>query len=354
MIFNYGRREVANYLIANALFWIERYGLDGLRVDAVASMLYLDYSRKPGEWIPNRHGGNENLEAIDFLRRMNELVYGHHPEAATMAEESTAWPGVSRPTNWGGLGFGYKWNMGWMHDTLRYIQHEPVHRKHHHNDLTFGLSYAFSENYVLPISHDEVVHGKGSLLARMPGDPWQRFANLRAYLGFQWTHPGKKLLFMGCEIAQEREWNHDASLDWHLLASPAHSGIQALVRELNRVYRATPALYVRDCEPTGFEWVDGGDAENSVLSFLRVGNGEDPPVLVVCNFTPVVRARYRVGVPRAGVWREILNTDAEAYGGSGTVLRGDAVAEDIPAHGRAHSVNLTLPPLATLVLQAAI
>ena len=353
LVFNYGRREVANYLTANALFWFDRYGVDGLRVDAVASMLYLDYSRKPGEWIPNREGGNENLEAVDFLRRVNELVYARHPGAATIAEESTAWPGVSRPTQSGGLGFGYKWNMGWMHDTLRYIQQEPVHRKHHHNDLTLGLSYAFSENYILPLSHDEVVHGKGSLLGRMQGDPWQRFANLRAYFGFQWTHPGKKLLFMGCEIAQEREWNHDASLDWHLLASPAHRGVQALVRDLNRVYRETPALHARDCEPSGFEWVDGGDARNSVLSFLRLGNDGDAPVLVVCNFTPVVRARYRVGVPRPGTWRELLNTDAEGYGGSGVVLRGDVTADEVTAHGRPHSVNLTLPPLATLVLQLA-
>ncbi len=351
LIFNYGRREVQNYLIANALFWLDRYHIDGLRVDAVASMLYLDYSRKPGEWIPNRFGGNENLEAVAFLRKLNELVFSRHHGATTVAEESTAWPGVSRPTYDGGLGFGYKWNMGWMHDTLRYMQQDPVNRKYHHNDITFGLVYAWDENFVLPLSHDEVVHGKGSLLSRMPGDPWQRFANLRAYFGFQWAHPGKKLLFMGGEFAQEREWNHDHSLDWHLLDYGPHRGIQALIRDLNRVYRQTPALHLLDCDRAGFEWVDLNDAENSVFTFLRLGPEGTRPVLVVMNMTPVVRALYRVGVPRPGHWREIMNTDNVRYGGSGVSLGGGANAEEISANGRPYSVGLTLPPLATLMLE---
>ena len=349
LIYNYGRREVANFLEANAHYWLDKFHIDGLRVDAVASMLYLDYSRQPGEWEPNRYGGRENLEAIDFLRKMNTTAYRDYPGIITIAEESTAWPQVSRPVDGGGLGFGYKWNMGWMHDTLKYIEQDPIHRRYHHDKLTFGLLYAWDENFVLPISHDEVVHGKGSLLGKMPGDRWQRFANMRAYLGFMWAHPGKKLLFMGCEFAQEREWTHDHSLDWHLLADPAHRGMQNLVRDLNEVYRTQPAMHQLDCSPDGFEWVDGGNANDSVLVFIRKGSEGIPPALVVCNFTPVVRHDYRVGVPQAGFWHEILNTDAAAYGGS-NVLNEERQADSIPAHGRAHSIALTLPPLAVCIL----
>jgi 1,4-alpha-glucan branching enzyme len=350
LIYNYGRKEVANYLFANALYWFDHFDIDGLRADAVASMLYLDYSRKAGEWLPNEFGGNENLAAIAFLKRLNELAYGAFPGIVTIAEESTAWPGVSRPTYLGGLGFGYKWNMGWMHDTLSYMSHEPIHRKYHHDQLTFGLLYAFSENFILPLSHDEVVHGKGSLLAKMPGDRWQKFANLRAYLGFMWGHPGKKLLFMGGEFAQTREWNHDRALDWHELGDPGHRGVQSLVRDLNALYRATPALYQKDGDPSGFEWVEANDGENSVLAFLRHADGA-PPALVVCNFTPVVRYGYRLGVPRGGQWRERLNTDATAYGGSGVGNLGLVKTEPVPSHGRPCSLSLTLPPLATLILE---
>jgi 1,4-alpha-glucan branching enzyme len=353
LIYNFGRQEVSNFLLASALFWLDRFHVDGLRVDAVASMLYLDYSRNAGEWIPNRFGGRENLEAVDFLKRMNELVFGGRPGATTIAEESTAWPGVSRPTYLGGLGFGFKWNMGWMHDTLRYMSKDPVHRRFHHHDLTFGLLYAFSENFVLPLSHDEVVHGKGSLLGKMPGDRWRKFANLRAYYGFMWTHPGKKLLFMGGEFGQEREWSHDRSLDWHLLADPAHAGLQALVRDLNGLYRGTPALHRCDCEPRGFEWIEASDTDNSVLAFLRRGDGADGDVAVVCNFTPIVRDNYRLGVPQGGWWRERLNTDAACYGGSNVGNGGGAMAEDEPWHGRPHSLRLTLPPLATVVFERA-
>jgi 1,4-alpha-glucan branching enzyme len=348
LIYNYGRREVANFLESNAHFWLDKFHIDGLRVDAVASMLYLDYSRDPGEWEPNRYGGRENLEAIDFLRRMNTTVYRDHPGIVTIAEESTAWPQVSRPVDGGGLGFGYKWNMGWMHDTLKYIEQDPIHRRYHHDKLTFGLLYAWDENFILPISHDEVVHGKGSLLAKMPGDRWQKFANLRAYLGFMWTHPGKKLLFMGCEFAQEREWTHDHSLDWHLLADPGHRGIQSLVRDLNEVYRNVPALHQRDCEASGFEWIDGGNADDSVLVYLRKGGEGVPPALVVANFTPVVRQDFRVGVPAGGVWTERLNTDAGAYGGS-NVLNGKRRADNVPAHGRGQSLSMTLAPLAVSI-----
>jgi 1,4-alpha-glucan branching enzyme len=348
LIYNYGRREVANFLESNAHFWLDKFHIDGLRVDAVASMLYLDYSRDPGEWEPNRYGGRENLEAIDFLRRMNTTVYRDHPGIVTIAEESTAWPQVSRPVDGGGLGFGYKWNMGWMHDTLKYIEQDPIHRRYHHDKLTFGLLYAWDENFILPISHDEVVHGKGSLLAKMPGDRWQKFANLRAYLGFMWTHPGKKLLFMGCEFAQEREWTHDHSLDWHLLADPGHRGIQSLVRDLNEVYRSVPALHLRDCEASGFEWIDGGNANDSVLVYLRKGGESVPPALVVANFTPVVRQDFRVGVPAGGVWTERLNTDAGAYGGS-NVLNGKRRADNVPAHGRGQSLSMTLAPLAVSI-----
>ncbi|WP_119678087.1 1,4-alpha-glucan branching protein GlgB [Indioceanicola profundi] len=356
-IYNFGRQEVANFLTANALHWIRNFHIDGLRVDAVASMLYLDYSRKQGEWVPNRFGGRENLEAIDFLRAMNELVYSKDEGAAggavTIAEESTAWPGVSRPTYVGGLGFGYKWNMGWMHDTLQYMQRDPIHRRFHHNDLTFGLLYAFSENFILPLSHDEVVHGKGSLLARMPGDAWQKFANLRAYFGFMWTHPGKKLLFMGGEFAQGREWNHDASLDWHLLDIDWHQGVQSAVRDLNRLYRDTPALHELDCEGNGFRWIKGNSADESILAFARFGKAPDQAggtAVVVCNFTPTVRQDYRVGLPEGGVWREVLNTDAAAYGGSGVGNPGGTAAESKEWDGQPFSAVFTVPPLGTMVL----
>jgi 1,4-alpha-glucan branching enzyme len=351
LIFNFGRREVANYLLANALFWLERYHLDALRVDAVASMLYLDYSREDGAWVPNRFGGRENLEAIEFLKRMNELLYARAPGATSFAEESTAWPGVSRPVYLGGLGFGYKWNMGWMNDTLRYMQHEPVHRKYHHHDLTFGLLYAFSENFVLPLSHDEVVHGKGSLLGRMPGDRWQKFANLRAYFAFMYAHPGKKLLFMGGELGQEREWNHDSSLDWHLLEDGMHGGVQRLVRDLNDAYRRLPALHELDCEPGGFEWIDTNDSEQSILSFLRKDRSGSRPVIAVCNFTPVPRPGYRIGVPLPGFYRELVNTDAAVYGGSGVGNLGGVEAEAQPWHGREYSIPVTAPPLGVVLFE---
>ena len=350
LIFNYGRREVTNYLLGNALFWLERFHLDGLRVDAVASMLYLDYSRKSGQWIPNAFGGNENLDAIVFLKRMNEITYREQPGITTVAEESTAWPAVSRPTYLGGLGFGFKWNMGWMNDTLRYMSLDPIHRRWHHNDLTFGLLYAFYENFVLPLSHDEVVHGKRSLLGRMPGDRWQRFANLRAYFGFMFGHPGKKLLFMGGEFAQEREWNHDQSLDWHLLNEPPHQGIHALIRDLNRTYREWPALHVHDCEPEGFEWLVVNDADHSVIAFLRRGGPSDRPVVVACNFTPVPQVGYRIGVPAPGRWRELLNTDSELYGGSNMGNRGGLMADALVWGNKPYSLNLTLPPLGTVML----
>ncbi|HEX6015183.1 MAG TPA: 1,4-alpha-glucan branching protein GlgB, partial [Geminicoccaceae bacterium] len=354
LIYNFGRREVANFLYSNGLYWLDQFHVDGLRVDAVASMLYLDYSRQPGQWIPNAYGGRENLDAIAFLHRLNELAYGEHPGAVTVAEESTAWPGVSRPVYLGGLGFGFKWNMGWMHDTLQYMSKEPVHRKFHHNNLTFGLLYAFSENFVLPISHDEVVHGKGSLINKMPGDDWQKAANLRAYLALMWTYPGKKLLFMGCEFGQWREWNHDASLDWHLLdEGPFHRGLQMLVRDLNRLYRERPALHELDCDPQGFEWIDCTDVEHSVVSWLRRARDPERHTITVCNFTPVPRHGYRIGVPRAGAYRERVNTDADLYGGSGMGNAGMVEAEPIPHHGRPASVCLTLPPLATLVLEPA-
>ena len=350
LIYNYGRREVTNFLLANALFWIERYHLDGLRVDAVASMLYLDYSREAGDWIPNRFGGRENLEAIDFIRRTNEAVFARNDGATTIAEESTSWPMVSRPTYLGGLGFGYKWNMGWMHDTLLYMSKEPVHRRYHHNQLTFGLLYAFTENFVLPLSHDEVVHGKGSLIGKMPGDDWQKFANLRAYYGFMWSMPGKKLLFMGGEFAQWREWNHDRGLDWQLLDEPRHRGIQSLVRDLNHLYRDEPALHELDCEPEGFDWIDGNDADQSILSYVRYSRHHGRVAVVVCNFTPIVRTDYRLGVPRGGYYRERVNTDAGEYGGSGVGNAGGRMAEQIPCHGKPFSLNLTVPPLATLIL----
>ena len=349
-IYNFERREVMSFLVANARFWLERYHLDGLRVDAVASMLYLDYSRKPGEWIPNRYGGNENLGAIDFIRTMNEVAYASSPGAVTIAEESTAWPGVSHPTYTGGLGFGFKWNMGWMHDTLRYISKDPVFRRYHHHDLTFGLLYAFSENFILPLSHDEVVHGKGSLIGKMPGDQWQRFANLRAYYGFMWGHPGKKLLFMGGEFAQEREWNHDESLDWHLLSEPLYKGMQALIRDLNRAYRSIPALHEKDCEASGFEWLVADDRDNSVIAWARRGDEANSLAIVVSNFTPVPREGYRIGVPLAGHYREAVNTDAAIYGGSNMGNLGRVATEASPSHGHPFSLTLTIPPLATLIL----
>jgi 1,4-alpha-glucan branching enzyme len=350
-IYNFGRSEVATFLIANARFWLEEYRLDGLRVDAVASMLYLDYSRQPGQWIPNRHGGNENLEAIAFLQEMNRAVYSNAPGIITAAEESTAWGGVTIPPESGGLGFGFKWNMGWMNDTLRYVSFDPIHRRYHHNDLTFGLLYAFSENFILPLSHDEVVHGKRSLLGRMPGDRWQRFANLRAYFGFMWGHPGKKLLFMGGEFGQENEWDHDHSLDWHLLEEPEHAGVKALVADLNRIYRALPALHRLDCEAAGFEWLIGDDADNSVLAFARHGDNERELAIVVCNFTPVPREKYRVGVPARGSYREAVNTDAKQYGGSDMRNGGAIKAEPIASHGRKQSIEVTVPPLATVILE---
>ena len=350
LIYNFGRTEVRNFLVGNALYWIERYGVDALRVDAVASMLYRDYSRKDGEWVPNQFGGRENLEAIHFLRRMNQIVGQQRPEAVTLAEESTAFPSVSRPPSddlmSGGLGFHYKWNMGWMNDTLSYMSQDPVHRKYHHHKMTFGLVYAFTENFVLPLSHDEVVHGKGSLLGRMPGDEWQRFANLRAYYGFMWAHPGKKLLFMGGEFAQGDEWNADTSLHWHLLEHVPHGGMRRLVRDLNLVYRQQAALHQLDFSPDGFAWIAHDDAENSVLSFTRHAPGGSF-VVAVCNFTPVARHGYRIGVPSTGTYREIINTDAEVYGGSG-VSNGPLRSSDVPAHGREQSITVTVPPLATV------
>ena len=332
-IYDFARREVAGFLTANALFWPERFHIDGLRVDAVASMLYLDYSRKAGEWLPNWDGGNDNREAVDFLKHVNQLVYGKHPEAMTIAEESTAWPGVSAPTFAGGLGFGFKWNMGWMHDTLEFMSRDPVHRRWHYDRMTFGLLYAFSENFVLPLSHDEVVHGKQSILGKMPGDEWQRFANLRAYYGFMWGHPGKKLLFMGSEFGQSSEWNFDRSLDWHLLDYEVHKGVQALIRDLNAVYRSTPALHARDCEPEGFRWVVSDDHANSVLAWLRFGSAEDKPVLIASNFTPIPLSHYKIGLPVAGHWRELINTDAGLYGGSNTGNLGGITAGTEGSHG---------------------
>ena len=349
LIYNFGRHEVSNFLISSGLFWLDRYHIDALRVDAVASMLYLDYSRKPGEWIPNKNGGNENLEAIAFIKTTNMLAYERHPGIQTIAEESTAWPQVSRPVYSGGLGYGYKWNMGWMHDTLSYMQEDPINRRYHHNKMTFGIHYGFTENFVLPLSHDEVVHGKGSMLGKMPGDRWQQFANLRTYYGFMWTHPGKKLLFMGSEFGQEREWNHDQSLDWHLLDDKLHAGLHKLVGDLNRLYRDHPALHELDCDPAGFEWIEHDDADNSVFLFVRRGR-DGQPLVIACNMTPVVRSGNQVGVPQGGRWREVLNTDAEIYGGSNMGNGGHLNALDEPRHGRPASLLLTLPPLATLVL----
>ncbi|MGH7706775.1 MAG: 1,4-alpha-glucan branching protein GlgB, partial [Vulcanimicrobiaceae bacterium] len=351
LIYNLGRREVANFLIASALYWFDEFHVDGLRVDAVASMLYLDYSRKPGEWIPNIFGGNENIEAIAFLRKLNETVYGEHPGVTMIAEESTAWPMVSAPTNVGGLGFGYKWNMGWMHDTLQYLANDPIHRRYHHDRLTFSLVYAFSENYVLPLSHDEVVHGKGALFAKMPGDRWQQFANLRLLFGLMYAHPGKKLLFMGDEFGATAEWNHDAQLAWEQLADPFHAGLRTLVGDLNALYRRQPALHERDAEGAGFTWIDYHDADASVIAFVRTGRDPARPVIVAANATPVVRKRYRIGVPQAGRYRELLNTDSAFYGGSDVGNGGGIATEAVRAHGHRQSLVLTLPPLACIIFE---
>ena len=351
-IFNYGRSEVQSFLMSSALFWLDKYHVDGLRVDGVASMLYLDYSRKEGEWIPNKYGGRENLEAIAFLRRLNEEVYKNYPDVQTVAEESTAWPMVSRPTYLGGLGFGLKWDMGWMHDTLKYISRDPVYRKYHHNNLTFRMLYAFNENFVLPLSHDEVVYGKGSLLGKMPGDDWQKFANLRLLLGYMYAQPGKKLLFMGAELGQWREWAHDGTLDWYFLEYERHAGIQKWVKALNQLYRSEPALYELDCEPAGFQWIDANDALQSTISFVRKGKSTDDILLVICNFTPMTYANYRVGVPRGGFWGEILNSDAKEYGGSGQGNAEKLSAQRTSWHGRPYSIEIALPPLAVVCFKS--
>jgi 1,4-alpha-glucan branching enzyme len=354
LVFNFGRTEVRNFLISNALFWFNKYHIDGLRVDAVASMLYLDYGRKEGEWIPNRYGGKENIEAIEFLRELNEAAYLSYPGVMMIAEESTAWPMVSKPIYIGGLGFGFKWNMGWMHDTLDYFSNEPIYRSYVHNRITFSLIYAFTENFVLPFSHDEVVHGKGSMIGKMPGDDWQKFANLRVLYGYMMGHPGKKLLFMGCEFGQWREWNHDVSLDWDLLDDgPFHRGLQRWVRDLNTFYRGEGALYELDYEGAGFEWIDCNDNQRSVLSFRRKCRTPEDQIIFVCNFTPVPRQNYRVGVPAAGEWREVLNGDAELYGGSGQGNAGSVFTTPVPMHGFPSSLNLTLPPLAMIALKRA-
>lgn len=350
-IYNYGSNEVRNFLISSAIFWLEKYHIDGLRVDAVASMIYLDYSRKDGEWIPNQYGGRENLEAISFLKRLNEAVYQQFPDVQTIAEESTAWPLVSRPVYLGGLGFGMKWNMGWMHDTLEYCSVDPIYRMYRHNQLTFGICYAFFENFVLSLSHDEVVYGKGSLLAKMPGDEWQKRATLRLLLGYMYTHPGKKVLFMGGEFGQRQEWNHDRSLDWHLLEHPSHQGIQQWVRDLNTLYKKEPALHELDFDANGFRWVDCNDCEKSVISFLRYGSARDDVLLAVCNFTPVTRQNYRVGVPYGGYWREVLNSDARGYGGAGYGNLGGLEAVPVSSHGMFHSISLTVPPLGIIIFK---
>ena len=350
-IFNYGRNEVRSFLISNAMFWLDQYHIDGLRVDAVASILYLDYSRKEGEWIPNQYGGNENIEAINFLKEFNETLYANFPDAITIAEESTAWPGVSKPTYLGGLGFGQKWMMGWMHDTLEYFKKEPVHRKYHQNEITFSVMYAFTENFMLPLSHDEVVHGKGSLLGRMPGDEWQRFANLRLLFGYMFTHPGTKLVFMGGEIAQSGEWNHDKSLDWHLLQYTPHAGVKTFMQELNVHYQAEPALYHYSFDPRGFQWIDYSDSENSVMAFQRKSDKKEDLLIVIFNFTPEVRQHYRIGVPFRGKWREIFNTDNLKYGGSGALNINDLPTSPIKYHQQDYSIQLTLPPLGMIVLK---
>ncbi|WP_378947212.1 1,4-alpha-glucan branching protein GlgB [Paracoccus sp. R86501] len=351
LIYNYGRTEVQNFLIANAIYWFQEYHIDGLRVDAVASMLYRDYSRKDGEWVPNKDGGRENYEAIDFLQKMNIAAYGDTPGIMTVAEESTSYPKVSAPVDAGGLGFGFKWNMGWMNDTLRYMSRDPVHRRYHHDLMSFGLMYAFSENFILPISHDEVVHGKGSMLHKMPGDEWQQFANLRAYYAFMWGHPGKKLLFMGCEFGQPEEWNHNGELNWHAAGQPLNQGVQSLVRDLNHLYRDQPALHVKDCDADGFQWI-ATDPAQSTYAWIRKGNAGDPPVVVVCNFTPVPRPDFRIGVPQAGRWHEALNSDAAVYGGSGMGNMGGVVADGAGQDGQPASMAVTLPPLSVVIFVA--
>lgn len=350
-IYNYGRNEVRSFLISNALFWLERYHIDGLRVDAVASMLYLDYSRKEGEWIPNQYGGRENLEAISFLKEFNEVVYANYPDAITIAEESTAWPSVSRPTYLGGLGFGQKWMMGWMHDTLQYFKKDPIYRKYHQNDITFSIIYAFTENFMLPLSHDEVVHGKGSLLGRMPGDEWQRFANLRLMFSYMYAHPGTKLLFMGGEIAQFSEWRHDGSLDWHLLDYGFHKGVHQLIRDLNHLYKTENALYQYSFDDRGFEWIDYSDRENSVVIFMRKGDDPKDNLIVINNFTPAVHQHYRVGVPVRGSWREVFSSDAAQYGGSDTLNKELLTTSPVKYHGRDYSLTVTLPPLGVTILK---
>jgi 1,4-alpha-glucan branching enzyme len=352
-IFNYGRDEVRAFLLSSALYWLERYHVDGLRVDAVASMLYLDYARKEGEWIPNEHGGKENIDAIRFLRSLNEAVYREHPDTQSIAEESTSWPMVSRPTYAGGLGFGLKWNMGWMHDTLDYFSRDPIYRKYDHNKLTFSIWYAFYENFALALSHDEVVHGKGSLFAKMPGDDWQKFANLRTLFGYMWTHPGKKLLFMGGEFGQRNEWYHETSLDWHLLNDAGHQGLHRFVKDVNRLYRGEPSLYERDFSNEGFEWVDVHDWESSIVSYLRFGADRRNCMLVICNLTPVPRINYRLGVPRAGHWNEVLNSDAAVYGGSDMGNFGGVETAPLPMHGHYHSITVTVPPLAVVCFKPA-
>jgi 1,4-alpha-glucan branching enzyme len=350
LVFNYGRHEVRNFLISNALFWLREYHVDGIRVDAVASMLYLDYSRRAGEWVPNQFGGREDLDAVAFLKQFNEVIYSHEPGIISAAEESTAWPGVSRPTYLGGLGFGFKWNMGWMHDTLGYFQQDPIYRRYHHHELTFSLMYAFSENFILPLSHDEVVHGKGSLYSKMPGDRWQKLANLRALYAYMWAHPGKKLLFMGGELAQETEWSHERSLDWHLLESADHAGIQRLVRDLNRLYRDEPALWELDSDPTGFWWIEPNDADSNVIAFARQSHDGERVVVVAANLSPIPREGYRLGLPRSCRWREALNTDSTFYGGSDVGNLGAVTPDPLPWHAQPFSAELTLPPLAAIWL----
>jgi len=351
LIYNYGRTEVANFLRSSAIHWLSDFHVDGIRVDAVASMLYLDYSREEGEWIPNKFGGRENLEAIDFIKRFNTELYAAFPDAMTVAEESTSWPGVSAPVDNGGLGFGYKWNMGWMNDSLEYMKRDPVHRSYHHNELSFSLVYAFNENFILPLSHDEVVHGKGSILARMPGDAWQQFANLRAYYGFMWAHPGKKLLFMGSEFAQGREWNHDQSLDWHQLDIDWHQQVQSLVKQLNNVYTTTPALHVKDCESDGFVWLDHDNAQQSIYSFIRFGQEQDEPVVVVCNFAPATHYQFRIGLPKAGKYRVLVNTDDNELGGSDVEAVIEFEASQHAWQNQEFSAEITVPPLATIMYQ---
>ena len=350
LVFNMGRNEVRNFLLGNALWWIEEFHADGLRVDAVASMLYLDYSRKPGEWVPNRYGGRENLESVSFLKEVNTIVYGKYPGVMMVAEESTSWPAVSRPTYVGGLGFGFKWNLGWMHDTLSYLSKDPVHRRFHHNNLTFGLLYAWHENFILPLSHDEVVHGKGSLLGKMPGDQWQKIANVKALFAWMWAHPGKQLLFMGGEFAQSAEWSHDRSLDWHLLDSPDHRGVSDLIKYMNSVYKQYPALWERDFDPQGFRWIDANDTDSNVLSFTRFDSASNQPLVCVANFSPIPRYGYRIGLPRGGSWHEVLNTDWEGFSGSGVCNPGDMDANGPGWHGLEFSADVTLPPLGVIWL----